>query len=161
MSWPTRPVISRKPLKVIAPMTVTATYAMTTVASGAMLPLPPSRSGGMPLSIPISTSHGPVSWATVLIDDQHRGREQRPPVRSHQRREQHAAAAAEESGEPGARLVDVLRRDAAPRVDPRVAGQVQRAGAVDVGELVRLEVDGVHAERSCGSSSAAWLRMAA
>ena len=80
----------------------------------------------MPLSMPILHEPRAGELRDGVDHDEHAGRRERPPVRSQQDAEQRAAPAAQEPGESGARLVDVLGRDAAPRVDPRVAGQVER-----------------------------------
>ena len=73
------------------------------------------------------------------VDGDERGRERQPPaVRSDQRRHEHAAARAQQTREAGARFLDLLGRDAAPRVDVRIAGQVERTVGVDVGNLVGL-----------------------
>ncbi len=65
-SWPTRPESSRKPLNDSAPIVATTKKMATMIASGRTLPLPPSSSGGMPLSIPSMTSRGAASTHAVL-----------------------------------------------------------------------------------------------
>ena len=65
-SWPTRPSRSRNALNDMAATTVIASTATTTVNRGRVLPLPPSSSGGMPLSMPCWISHGTANWHAVL-----------------------------------------------------------------------------------------------
>ena len=89
----------------------------------------------MPSSIPISTRSGPASTHSGADRDEEAGPHEALHVRPQDEPEQLAAALAQEAGEGAGDVVDVLHRDAAPRVLLVLA---VGARGIDVGEALDL-----------------------
>ncbi len=153
-SCPTRPVRSRNPLNVVAPTRVTTTNPTIDRRERLHVAAPSVEQRRDALVDGFLHEPRAQQLADGVDDDQDEREREQSPVRAQQRGQQRPTPAPQHAREPAARLLDFLRRDTTPRVDARVAGQVERPVGRDVGDLVRFEHHAMARPSSPGASSA-------